>query len=70
MDSWKEVRLGDYVQFQNGYAFKSSDFKSDGEYKIINNFKDDEDSVYFLPAEDEYRLHDLQKEHYHIKNLE
>lgn len=35
MEDWKEVKLGDYVQFQNGYAFKSSDFKSNGEYKII-----------------------------------
>lgn len=34
-EDWKECRLGDCVQFQNGYAFKSSDFKIDGEYKIV-----------------------------------
>ena len=32
---WKEVRLGDFVQFQNGFAFKSSDFKEFGDYKVV-----------------------------------
>ncbi|MDY6397605.1 MAG: restriction endonuclease subunit S [Treponema sp.] len=35
MEEWKEVRLGDYCDFQNGYAFKSSEFKTNGEYKIV-----------------------------------
>lgn len=35
MEEWKEVRLGDYIQFQNGYAFKSSDFQERGKYKIV-----------------------------------
>lgn len=35
MEEWKEVRLGDYVQFQKGYAFKSSDFQNNGSYKIV-----------------------------------
>ena len=35
MEEWKEVRLGDYVQFQNGYAFKSSDFQNNGSHKIV-----------------------------------
>ena len=35
MEEWKECRLGDYCDFQNGYAFKSSEFKTNGEYKIV-----------------------------------
>lgn len=35
MERWKEYRLGDLVDFQNGYAFKSTDFTSNGEYKVI-----------------------------------
>ena len=34
-EDWKECKLGDVVSFQNGYAFKSSDFKTEGEYKIV-----------------------------------
>ena len=32
---WKEYKLGDFVQFQNGFAFKSSDFKEFGDYKVV-----------------------------------
>lgn len=35
MEEWKIYRLGDLVDFQNGYAFKSSKFLYDGKYKII-----------------------------------
>lgn len=35
MEERKEVRLGDYCDFQNGYAFKSSEFKTNGKYKIV-----------------------------------
>ena len=35
MEEWNEYRLGDYCDFQNGYAFKSSEFKTNGEYKIV-----------------------------------
>ena len=27
--------IGEYVDFQNGYAFKSGDFRLDGEYKVV-----------------------------------
>lgn len=29
------MKLGEYVKFQNGYAFKSKDFVETGEYKVI-----------------------------------
>ena len=29
------MRLGDVCRFQNGYAFKSGDFITDGDYKIV-----------------------------------
>lgn len=32
---WKEVRLGDIIEFYNGYPFKSSTYKDGGKYKII-----------------------------------
>lgn len=35
MSEWKDYKLGDIVNFQNGFAFKSSDFRYDGKYKII-----------------------------------
>ena len=34
-EDWKECKLGEVCDFQNGYAFKSSEFKSDGEYKVV-----------------------------------
>ena len=34
-EDWKECELGEVCDFQNGYAFKSSEFKSDGEYKVV-----------------------------------
>lgn len=35
MEEWKGYRLGDLVNFQNGYAFKSTDFTSNVGYKVI-----------------------------------
>lgn len=35
MSEWKDYKLGDIVNFQNGFAFKSFDFRYDGKYKII-----------------------------------
>ena len=35
MGEWKKVRIGDFLTFQNGFAFKSKDFKKNGKYKII-----------------------------------
>lgn len=32
---WKEHKVGEFVSFQNGFAFKSKDFSSGGKYKII-----------------------------------
>ena len=31
----QKIRLGDICKFQNGYAFKSKDFKRDGQYKVV-----------------------------------
>lgn len=35
MSEWREVRLGEVVDLISGYAFKSSDFKTDGEIPVI-----------------------------------
>jgi len=35
MEEWKEYKLGDICEFQNGYAFKSSDFSTDGKYRVV-----------------------------------
>lgn len=32
---WKKCKLGEVASFQNGFAFKSQDFKSKGKYHII-----------------------------------
>ena len=39
---WEKKKLGDLIELQSGYAFKSSTFESDGKYKIvtIKNVKD------------------------------
>ena len=39
---WQKKKLGDLIELQSGYAFKSSTFESDGKYKIvtIKNVKD------------------------------
>ena len=35
MEEWKSYKLGDICHFQNGYAFKSSDFLSRGENRVV-----------------------------------
>lgn len=35
MSEWKEYKLGEVVDFQNGFAFKSSSFLYKGKYKVI-----------------------------------
>ena len=34
-ESWKWVRIGDVTQFLSGFAFKSSDFKSEGRFRLF-----------------------------------
>jgi len=34
-ESWKWLRIGDVTQFLSGFAFKSSDFKSEGKYRLF-----------------------------------
>jgi len=35
MEDWKEYKIDDLCGFQNGFAFKSSDFCSDGKYRVV-----------------------------------
>lgn len=35
MTNWQEVKLGDVCDFQNGYAFKSREFVTDGNINIV-----------------------------------
>ena len=35
MNNWKEVKLGEICEFQNGFAFKSKDFSIHGNTKVI-----------------------------------
>jgi len=35
MSEWREVTLGDYAKVLGGYAFKSKDFLSSGDYPVI-----------------------------------
>ena len=35
MEEYKTYKLSDLVDFQNGFAFKSTDFLCNGKYKII-----------------------------------
>lgn len=53
---WKEAGLGEFIYVQNGYAFKSSDFKNDGEIgvikiKNISNSIVDIDDVQYIDEE-------------------
>ncbi len=41
----------------------------DGEYTVVDSGRNPKHSAFYLPAEDEYRVHDLVKEHCVIKNL-
>ena len=35
MEEWKEYKLGEICGFQNGYAFKSTDFVGNGENRVV-----------------------------------
>lgn len=35
MSDWKEYKVGDYVSFQNGYAFNSKSFSNTGKHLVI-----------------------------------
>lgn len=35
MSEWKIVNIGDYISFQNGYAFNSKTFSSNGKYLVV-----------------------------------
>lgn len=65
-EGWKMVKLGEVSSFQNGFAFKSTLFKNEGEPIIrISNIQDEKlstnDLVYFNPKDykvnfDQYRI--------------
>ena len=66
--NWQEVKLGDVCRFQNGYAFKSSQFTNNGNIKIIKIkeikdgkiiFFDDSASVYY---DDKYKKYQAQND--------
>ena len=61
MEEWKEVRLGDYCDFQNGYAFKSSEFKTNGEYKIVKIKELKDGLVKFFDDSASVDIHDIKE---------
>ena len=61
MEAWKECRLGDYCDFQNGYAFKSSEFKTNGEYKIVKIKELKDGLVKFFDDSASVDIHDIKE---------
>ena len=61
MEEWKECRLGDYCDFQNGYAFKSSEFKTNGEYKIVKIKELKDGLVKFFDDSASVDIHDIKE---------
>ena len=61
MEEWKECKLGDYCDFQNGYAFKSSEFKTNGEYKIVKIKELKDGLVKFLDDSASVDIHDIKE---------
>lgn len=66
--NWQEVKLGDVCKFQNGYAFKSSQFTNNGNIKIIKIkeikegkiiFFDDSASVFY---NDKYKKYQVEND--------
>lgn len=62
MEEWKEYKLGEICEFQNGYAFKSTDFVDSGDNRVvkIKELKDGgvkffNDSSYISCDDDEIR---------------
>lgn len=61
MEEWKECRLGDYCDFQNSYAFKSSEFKTNGEYKIVKIKELKDGLVKFFDDSASVDIHDIKE---------
>ena len=61
MEEWNECRLGDYCDFQNGYAFKSSEFKTNGEYKIVKIKELKDGLVKFFDDSASVDIHDIKE---------
>lgn len=61
VEEWKECRLGDYCDFQNGYAFKSSEFKTNGEYKIVKIKELKDGLVKFFDDSASVDIHDIKE---------
>lgn len=61
MEEWKECKLGDYCDFQNGYAFKSSEFKTNGEYKIVKIKELKDGLVKFFDDSASVDIHDIKE---------
>ncbi|WP_318742876.1 restriction endonuclease subunit S [Treponema sp.] len=61
MEEWKECKLGDYCDFQNGYAFKSSEFKTNVEYKIVKIKELKDGLVKFFDDSASVDIHDIKE---------
>lgn len=61
VEEWKEYKLGDYCDFQNGYAFKSSEFKTNGEYKIVKIKELKDGLVKFFDDSASVDIHDIKE---------
>ena len=61
VEEWKECKLGDYCDFQNGYAFKSSEFKTNGEYKIVKIKELKDGLVKFFDDSASVDIHDIKE---------
>lgn len=61
MEEWKECKPGDYCDFQNGYAFKSSEFKTNGEYKIVKIKELKDGLVKFFDDSASVDIHDIKE---------
>ena len=61
MEEWKECKFGDYCDFQNGYAFKSSEFKTNGEYKIVKIKELKDGLVKFFDDSASVDIHDIKE---------
>ena len=46
---WQKIKIGDYVSFQNGYAFKSKNFSDNGKYLVIRIKEIKDGIVKFFP---------------------
>lgn len=63
------MKIGEIVNFQNGYAFKSKDFKNDGKYKIIKIKELKEGKVKFFDDSASVDIDDEKKfEKYIVRN--